>query len=419
MGMLVAAPGPAQAASGDYIVMLRPGVSLQAHLKALKITPNRLFSSSVSGYEAVLNSTQYQRVLTSPDVTIVNPLQVVATVVPDAKPTPPEQTGQLLPFSVSRVGGPSSPTAAIDGIDTRVDVDVAVVDSGVSAAHPDLNVVGGADCVSTKGQGNGAFADKAGHGTMVAGLVGAIDNQIGYVGVAPGARIWALQTMNGSSGLISNSSLLCAIDWITANAATIEVANLSLGGVVLPHQQTENCGVSPDKKSGDAIHAAICASVAAGVTYVVSAGNDSVDASTQYPAHYDEVITVSSVTDLDGLPGGLQPVRGPGFCSFDLNAVHPISDDTFTFFSNFGQDVDLAAPGACNASTYPDSIYAVSSGTSFSSPIVAGAAALYISTHPGATPAQVRAGLLAAAEPGPIPGDPDAFAEGIVNVSSL
>jgi subtilisin family serine protease len=254
---------------------------------------------------------------------------------------------------------------------------------------------------------------------MVAGFVGAIDNQVGVVGVAPGARIWALQVMNGSSGLILNSSLLCAIDWITAHAATIEVANLSLGGVVLSHQQTENCGVSPDKKAGDAIHAAICASVAAGVTYVVAAGNDSLDASTQYPAHYDEVIAVSSVTDLDGLPGGLQPVRGPGFCSFDLNAVHPIADDTFTFFSNFGSDVDIAAPGVCDSSTYPDTRYAVGSGTSFSSPIVAGAAALYISTHPGATPAQIRTALIAAAEPGPIPGDPDAFPEGIVNVSTL
>jgi subtilisin len=94
-------------------------------------------------------------------------------------------------------------------------------------------------------------------------------------------------------------------------------------------------------------------------------------------------------------------------------------DDSFATFSNFGADVDLAAPGVCVGSTYLNGSYAIASGTSFSSPLVAGAAALYIATHPGATPADVKAALLAAAEPGPIPGDPDAYPEGVVNVSSL
>jgi subtilisin family serine protease len=68
---------------------------------------------------------------------------------------------------------------------------------------------------------------------------------------------------------------------------------------------------------------------------------------------------------------------------------------------------------------HPGGLYAIYSGTSFSSPLVAGAAALYISTHPGASPASVKAALLAAAEPGPITGDPDTYPEGIVNVSSF
>ena len=128
--------------------------------------------------------------------------------------------------SVRRVGGLSSPTAAIDGVDTRVQVDVAVVDSGVDIAHPDLNVVGGVDCSGGK---NDTFRDQLGHGTMVAGLVGAIDNTIGIVGVAPGARIWSVRVSTGNSPHISSGALLCAVDWITANAATIEIANLSLG----------------------------------------------------------------------------------------------------------------------------------------------------------------------------------------------
>jgi subtilisin family serine protease len=409
---------PAQGATGKYIVVLRDGVSIQAHLKAMKITPNRLYTSAATGYEAVLNDTQYRRVLASPDTTIVTPDAVVATVpTVQAPPADPIQPPQIVSNGVRRIGGLLSPTAAIDGIDTRIGVDVAIVDTGVDPIHPDLNVVGGVDCVSSKGQGNnGAFVDKAGHGTLVAGFVGAVDNAIGVVGPAPGARIWAVQ-VNSGRGAITNSALMCAADWITANADTIEIANLSLSGPLRPNVETENCGVSSSKLRGDALHAAICASVAAGVTYVVAAGNASVDASTVIPGSYDEVIAVSALTDLDGQPGGLQPpVRE---CSSALNAFHPIADDTLVFFSNFGADVDLAAPGVCISSTYPGGLYVTGSGTSFASPLVAGAAALYISTHPGATPAQVRAALVAAAEPGPIPGDPDAFPEGIVNVSTF
>ncbi len=80
---------PAEAASADYIVVLKPGVSLQGHLRAMRITPNRLYTSAATGYEAGLNDTQYKRVLASPDTTIVTPNSVVATLIPMAKPPPP------------------------------------------------------------------------------------------------------------------------------------------------------------------------------------------------------------------------------------------------------------------------------------------------------------------------------------------
>jgi subtilisin family serine protease len=88
----------------------------------------------------------------------------------------------------------------------------------------------------------------------------------------------------------------------------------------------------------------------------------------------------------------------------------------FASFSNFGAPVDIAGPGVCILSTWIGSSYNTISGTSMATPHVTGAAALYIAAHPGSTPAQVKAGLLAAAEPGPIPGDPDALKEGIVHV---
>jgi subtilisin family serine protease len=403
--------------------MLRPGVSLQAHLKAMKITPNRLYTSATTGYAAVLNDSQYKRVLASPDTTIVTANAVVTTVPTVQAPPagPPTKTPQFVTSGVRRIGGLLSPTAAIDGVDTRIDVDVAIVDSGVDRAHPDLNVVGGVDC--SEGKSKDAFQDQQGHGTMVAGIVGAIDNAIGVVGVAPGTRIWSVRVSHpGNSGHLTIGALLCAVDWITANASTIEIANLSLGNVFLPHQNPGNCGIAPSKREGDPVHAAICASVAAGVTYVVAAGNESMDASETRPASYPEVITVSAMADSDGMPGGLGPAFGiPGdVCQFTgPYRGFTIADDAFALFSNFGPPVDLAAPGVCRTSTYPGGLYAFSSGTSFSAPTVAGAASLYISNHPGATPAQVRAALIAAAEPGPIPGDPDAFPEGIVNVSTF
>ena len=101
------------------------------------------------------------------------------------------------------------------------------------------------------------------------------------------------------------------------------------------------------------------------------------------PATYDEVIAVSAFADFDGAPGG----QGPSRCGN--------SDDTFaTSFSNFGLDVDIAAPGACIRSTSLGSGYAELSGTSMATPHVTGAVALYLADTHGATPADVRTWLL-------------------------
>jgi Subtilase family len=137
---------------------------------------------------------------------------------------------------------------------------------------------------------------------------------------------------------------LRAIDWITGHASTIDVANLSLGDFFDSKEQTENCGVAPKKVSADSIRAAICASVSAGVTYAVSAGNDSIDIVHVKPASYDEVITASAMGDTDGQPGGLGPGLETRPCSL---AGNTLPDDSFAyFFSKFCADVDLAA-GVC------------------------------------------------------------------------
>jgi subtilisin family serine protease len=232
--------------------------------------------------------------------------------------------------------------------------------------------VGGFNCT---GRNRRAWGDVLGHGTHVAGLVGAIDNAIGVVGVAPGARLWAVRVLD-NTGSGTMSSVVCGIDWVAANAATIDVANMSLGGT---GADDGNCGVT----NNDAEHKAICNAVAKGVTFVVAAGNSSADSTNYIPAAYDEVITVSALADFNGTAGG----GAAATCRAD-------EDDTFANFSNYGADVDLIAPGVCILSTWKGNTYSTISGTSMASPHVAGAAALYKATHATATPAQVRSALI-------------------------
>jgi hypothetical protein len=197
------------------------------------------------------------------------------------------------------------------------------------------------------------------------------------------------------------SDVMCGIDWVTANAGVIEVANMSLGG----EAEVGSC-------TDGSLHEAVCRSVNAGVTYVVAAGNSSLDSSTFVPAAYPEVITVSAIVDTDGLPGSR------GSTSFFYG-----DDDEFATFSNFGAPVDIAAPGVSIYSTWPGGGYTYLSGTSQASPHVAGAAALYRFIHPSATTADVKGGLLAVAwaqnSSDGFTGDSDGFAEPLLNVGSI
>jgi subtilisin family serine protease len=255
--------------------------------------------------------------------------------------------------------------------------------------------------------------DVNGHGTHVAGTVGALDNGIGVVGVAPGAQLWSVKVADDRLR-IALSSLLCGLDWTAAHAGTIDVANLSLSGHVWIKDVT--CDAS-------SLHLAICNVVGSGVTVVAAAGNAGKDANRVAPATYDEVITVSAFADYNGEPGGgAEPPFRDGVQCVRFNEHLPgVDDDTFAFFSNFGPDVDIAAPGVCVLSTIPGDGYAWNTGTSMATPHVAGAAALYKADHPDASPAEVREWLLSE---GSVPqdsalgitGDPDAFHEPVLYV---
>ncbi len=199
-------------------------------------------------------------------------------------------------------------------------VAVAVIDTG-SGPHSDLNIAGGYNCA---GGSTTSFADGNGHGTHVAGTIGARNNGDGVVGVLPGVKIYSVRVLdNAGSG--SWSGIICGIDWVTNNSpalgGSIRVANMSLGGAGIDDGETgKTCG-----NTSDAMRKAICGSVAAGVTYVAAAGNDNANLAGFVPAAYDEVLAVTAAADFNGQPG---PVVAAPTCRSDV-------DDTAADFSNW------------------------------------------------------------------------------------
>ena len=271
-----------------------------------------------------------------------------------------------MPTGIPRIFADTNSEIGINGVDdTRVDVDVAVIDTGIDFQHPELNVIGGVNCTTRIFRAvcvDGGDDDHY-HGTHVAGTIGALDNDEGVVGVAPGARLWAVKVLN-SSGSGWSSWIIAGIDWVAANANTIEVANMSLGG----------SGFS------QAEYDAIQGAVNAGVAFAVAAGNDDDDANNYSPGGFDNVLSVSALADFNGAPGG----GASPTCRTD-------QDDTLADFSNWGPEVDIAAPGVCILSTYPleRGEYGTISGTSMASPHVAGALALLASADNPANAADV------------------------------
>lgn len=316
-----------------------------------------VYDKAVKGFATrVPNAQVLDDIKNDPRVAYIEQDQVVRAFARSAV----ESFAQTLPPGVDRVDADLSSTQAGNGAGDPVNVDIAIIDTGIDLTHPDLNVVSNVSFVKRVKTGN----DDNGHGSHVAGIAAAKDNGIGVVGIAPGAKLWAVKVLSRSgSGYISD--VIAGINYVTQNKDVIDVANMSLGC---------QCFSST-------LDSAIHNSVTAGVTYVVAAGNSDADASTFSPANHNDVIAVSAIVDTNGTCGGGGPSTSYG------------NDDTFASFSNFGTKVDMAAPGVNILSTYKGGSYATLSGTSMASPHVAGAAALYESTHPGASPSEIKAAL--------------------------
>jgi len=232
---------------------------------------------------------------------------------------------------------------------TAAGVHAYIIDTGIRGTHGDFGgrVSNGYTAIA---DGNGT-SDCNGHGTHVAGTVGGAT-----YGVAKGVTLHPVRVLN-CSGSGSTSGVIAGVNWVTSNRVQPAVANMSLGG-----------GAST------ALDDAVRNSVAAGVTYAIAAGNSNTDACTSSPARVSQALTAGSST----------------------------SSDARSSFSNYGTCVDLFAPGSSITSAWYTSDTATNtiSGTSMASPHVAGAAALYLATDPGATPATVHTAVVTNATTG-------------------
>ena len=250
------------------------------------------------------------------------------------------------------------------GITTGKGVTVAVIDTGVKANHEDLPNLRRVEV--TNGNEPLGLDDATGHGTHVAGIIGAaMGNGKGGAGIAPGATILSLRVVN-AAGYIYDSALIAALRTAVKNGA--QIVNISIGGTA--YNAVFQKVINEAAKDG--------------VTVVAAMGNDGTNC-LNYPAGYDNVIGVVSVDRTNNRASG----------------------------SSYGTWGDVAAPGAAVWSTTYNGSYGPKSGTSMASPVVAGVAALYKSVHPDATPAQITARLKATATKG----DSDLGA-GIVNAAA-
>jgi subtilisin family serine protease len=378
---------------GRYIVVFRDGLAWAQAASAQAAGVDRRsvraeFRSAFKGFAAEL---------TTDELTALRRNPAVAFVEPDLEVT---IFDQVTPTGVDRIETDFNNTANIDGVNDPMDVDIAIIDTGVDLDHPDLNVVFSVNCTVSDPLNpadpcvEGSGDDDHSHGSHVAGIAAAIDNNIGVVGVAPGARIWSIKSL-GSSGTGYVSHVLKGVEWVTAHnqAASsedeiIDVVNMSLGWT----------------GHTDAGRLAIQNSVAEGVVYVVAAGNDSRDiygadgvmgtSDDTEPASYPEVMTIAALNDSDGEPGGVGSFTGWGSADRNGDGVADGVDDSFLWMSNFsnqvvagnpvtssGEAIDLILPGADIFSTSMNGGYTTKSGTSMATPHAAGLAALYIVRH--------------------------------------
>jgi subtilisin family serine protease len=339
---------------GSYLVgFKRPAVAATAVTTTAKDLSARFggrlgftYDSAVRGFSVTMTADQARKLATHPSVAYVQ--QNLAYRKTGRQTTPPS-------WGLDRI---DQRDRTADNVyryaTTAADVHAYVIDSGIRTTHQEF---GGRASHGWDFIDNDADAsDCDGHGTHVAGTVG---GSTAY-SVAKQARIVGVRVLN-CDGDGSTASVVAGINWVTQHAQRPAVVNMSVGG-----------GADP------VIDEAVNNSISAGITYVVSAGNDKADACEASPARVPAAITVGATNKTDARAS----------------------------FSNYGRCVDIFAPGQdiVSLGIEDDAPTATLSGTSMASPHVAGAVALLLAENPKLTPQQVTKALLADATTGKVTG---------------
>ncbi|MDK2979841.1 MAG: large repetitive protein [Chloroflexota bacterium] len=337
----------------QYIVVYRNDVVSSQGLKSqrdkVKQKGGKIkaeFSHGIKGFSAKMDKETLKALRQDPDIAYIEPDQYIFPAddsVGAQSVWPLEGSGtwgldRIDQAALARDYQYHYPTSAGTG------VHVYVVDSGVNGGHPEFGgrVGAGYDFVDNDSDPS----DVLGHGTAVAGVIGSTN-----YGVAKLVSLHSVRVLD-ANGDGSFTNVVAGINWVIENHINPAVINMSLGV----------------KSTSKTLNTAVANAVAAGITVVVAAGNTEsggVDACTWTPASELSAITVGATTNLDYRAS----------------------------YSNLGSCLDIFAPGSNITTTTMDGGYGNFYGTSIASPMVAGAAALYLADHPGASPSQVVAAL--------------------------
>ncbi|MFD5143976.1 S8 family serine peptidase [Streptomyces sp. NPDC058401] len=359
--------GGADTVSGRYLVVLDGAPSLRAAATAetageAKTLTDRhggavrqLYTAALKGFSVKATPEQARRLAAAPGVRYVQADTVFH--VSGTQPNPPS-------WGIDRVDGAKDSSYAYPNDGSGVTAYIA--DTGLYRQHADFGsrASSGYDFIDNDADS----ADCHGHGTHVSGTVGGTS-----YGVAKNVKLVGVRVLD-CQGSGSTEQIAAGMDWIARNAKKPAVVNMSLGG-------------SADRALDDAVAGVI----SAGIPVAVAAGNDSKDACNTSPARLPAAITLGS-TD---------------------------SNDARSSFSNYGSCLDLFAPGGSIVSTKMGGGTQTMSGTSMATPHTAGAAALYLSAHPDATPQQVRDALVDNAQSGVVTGAGSGSPNKFLNVTKL
>jgi subtilisin family serine protease len=283
--------------------------------------------------------------------------------------------------SLPLIGGD---VAHIQGF-TGKGVTVAIVDSGVDRAHPDLAnavvdehcfvVLSGCPNGESEQSGPGSARDEHGHGTNVAGII-ASDGNIAPIGVAPDASLVVVRVLDRLGRFASLSQVISALDWIASNHPEVRLVNMSLGTDQL------FTGACDSASAGTlALASAVNSLRAQGTLLFVASGNQASATSMSAPACIGRAVAVGAVYD-----SSIGPASFPGVCADSTTAA-----DRVTCFSNGDSALDLLAPGALITASGVGGGTSTFVGTSQAAPHATGAAALLLQQDPALTADQLEA----------------------------